>query len=219
MQQSGRNKGKKYKKLTGDEIATPQDLARGAHFINWYGSIYKISKRMRDLDKDVAIDTIIQIYDDIVYKQAQVRNYKTYFLTAYRMLKIKRAYQDIRDAERSMSIEESLESTTSEHESGQPIVAYCLADKLVVDDFDVSAYEACANELHNEMLEHVRNNYAPREVSIYEIYIGLYPEASYIEMGAMLGISHQLIYTIVSAIKRDLRNKYAEKRKVLLSML
>lgn len=200
MQQSGRNLGKKYKKLTGEEIATAASEARGKRFIDWYGALYRVDRRLRDLDPEVVAETIIEVYNDIVYKDKQVRKYKHYFMCAYRTNALKRNIKERKHIENYPLIEEV-------HEA------------IPYDDFDSEAYEACADALCADILDYVRANYKPREVSLFEIYTGLHPDVSYEALSAMLGISTSLISNTISAIKKDLCLKYAEKRLILLSLL
>lgn len=200
--QSGRNLGKKYKKLTGDEIATPASEARGAKFINWYGAamVKFMRKRIRDLDDETASETMLQIYNDIVYKDAHVKNYFSYYLRAYHTMRLKRAIEYTKYTERTPLIEAQHEDITD-------------------NQFDSELYEAQADNLCAELLGYVRSNYTAREVSLFEIYTGLHPDVSYESMGEMLGISASLISNTISAIKKDLRIRYAEKRLALLSLL
>lgn len=198
---SGRNKGKKYIKLTGEEIATAESEARGTRFVNWYGVMFKfLRKKVRNLDDETATETMLQIYNDIVYKDVRIANYFKYYLRAYHTMKLKRAIEYSKHIERCPLICE-------QHED------------IVVADFDVDKYEGIADKLCADILEHVRGKYNAREVSLFEIYTGLYPDVSYEYLGDMLGISASLISNTISAIKRDLRIEYAEQRLSLLRFL
>jgi hypothetical protein len=202
-QQSGRNLGKKYKKLTGDELVTPESEARGAKFVNWYSAarVKFLRKRVRDLDDEIANEAMLQMYNDIVYKGLCVKNYFSYYLRAYHTMRLKYAIEFGKRAAKHISVEDSE------------------VENLTAPEFDSEFYEQCADDLCAELMNYVRDNYTAREISLFEIYTGLHPDVSYESMGVMLGISASLISNTISAIKKDLRLKYAEKRLTLLSLL
>jgi hypothetical protein len=210
MQQSGRNKGKKYVKLTGNEIATPEAERKAKRFIDWYGAMYiTIARSIRDHDQEIATDTMLQMYNDILYKDARVKNYRAYFISAYHTTKLKRTIAEGKRRALHVSLDAPIEG-----EQDQTI-----GEMIPAPDYDYETYEACIEQVHAEVLGYVRANYEPMEISIFEIYVGLQPNVSYSTMGAMLGISANRIYLIISAIKRDLQLNYTERRKYLLSKL
>lgn len=200
---AGTNKGKKYTKLTGDEIATPEAERKAKHFLDWFGAIYpELKKRMRDHNEEISVDTMLQIYNDILYKGTRIQNYRGYFLMAYNTTKLKRAVDEARRTSVHVAIDDDEEVLN-----------------IAAPDFDYDLHESILAQIDEEMLEYVRREFSPAEISIYEIYTGLQPTVSYGVMAKMLGISEQRIYRTVSAIKRELKANYTERRVYLLSIL
>lgn len=197
----GRNRGKKYTKLTGNEIATPEAERKAKRFLDWYGAIHKfIEKRIRDFDPEIGVETMLRIYNDILYKPVEIKNYKAYFIRAYFTTKLKFAMAETEARKQHAPIEE-------------------LTEIIPAPDFDYEKYEETLEQINQEILEYVRKKFKPMDVSIFEIYLGLQPDVSYVVMGEILGISANRIYLVVSAIKRDLQENMAERRNYLLSKL
>lgn len=209
----GRNKGKKYVKLTGDEIATAEGERRARNFMNWYGAIYPhLIKSLRDPDLDAVTDTMLQIYNDILYKGLTIDRYSTYFKRAYHTTKLKAQINATKQRERTVSIDAPCIQNGQDN-------GLTYAETIAAPDFDFELFESINEQVQNEMLEYVRANFAPMEVSLFEIYIGLQPDVSYPILGKMLGISANRIYLTISAIKRDLQQNYTDRRIYLLSTL
>lgn len=206
---AGRNKGKKYVKLTGDEIATPEAERKAKRFIDWYGAMYvHIARRIRDHNPEIATDTMLQVYNDILYKGTHIKNYRAYYVRAYHTTKLK---HDMEEAKRR-GLHISFDAPADDSD-------VTLSEIIAAPDFDYELHEEIVEQINSEILEYVRGKFSPMEISIFEIYVGLQPDVSYTVMGKMLGISANRIYLIVSAIKRDLQQNYTERRIFLLSKL
>lgn len=205
---AGRNKGKKYVKLTGNEIATPEAERKAKRFIDWYGAMYHhIARKIRDHNAEIACDTMLQVYNDILYKGAHIQNYRAYFVRAYHNTKLKHDIEEGKRRTMYVSFDMPAEDDVT------------IAEILPAPEFDAELYEAVIEQINSEILEYVRAKFTPMEISIFEIYVGLQPSVSYALMGEMLGISANRIYLIVSAIKRDLSINMSERRNYLLSLL
>lgn len=214
---AGTNKGKKYMKLTGDEIATPEAERKAKHFLDWFGAIYPhIKKRMRDHNEEIAVDTMLQIYNDILYKGVRIQNYRGYFLMAYNTTKLKRAVDEARRQTTHYSIDEAMPLKDNYRRTEDQKT---WAEFFAAPDFDYELHETILAQIDEEMLEYVRREFSPAEISIYEIYTGLQPAVSYGVMAKMLGISEQRIYRTVSAIKRELKENFTERRAYLLAIV
>lgn len=200
----GRNKGKKYKKLTGFEMATPESEAKARDFMEWYGANFEALKRElyykgRFFDDEVATDTALIIYDAIALKFAKVESYKHYFFRAYHTNAIKKA----RDEGRELAQTHELDSGTFE---------------LPAPTFDYDTYEREVNAFSEEVLNYVRAKYPPYECSIFEIYIGLQPDTSYDKLSALLGISRTTVWQTIGAIRKDVGGEFKTRKGNLLML-
>lgn len=205
---AGRNKGKKYVKLTGNEIATPEAERKAKRFLDWYGAMYNhIARKIRGYNAEIATETMLRVYNDILYKGAHIKNYRAYFVKAYHTTKLKQDIEEARRRGMHISFDAPAEEDTT------------LSEMIAAPDFDYELHEEIVERINAEILDYVRAKFSPMEISIFEIYVGLQPAVSYTLMGELLGISANRIYLIVSAIKRDLSENYTDRRKYLLSLL
>lgn len=199
----GKNKGKKYKKLTGLEMATPESEAKARDFMEWYGANFEDLKRElyykgRTFDDEVATDTALLIYDAIALKGAKVESYKHYFFRAYHTNAIKSA----RDTVTHLANHVELDGVV-----------------LAASSVDLDTYEREVDIFSAEVLEYVREWFSPFDCSIFEIYIGLHPETSYNKLSALLGIPRFTIYTTIGAIRKELAAEFAQKRDYLRTLV
>lgn len=204
---SGKNKGKKYIKLRGGEVATPENKARADKFVQWYGRNCEYIRQRLIFDylydDEVATETMLKIYEDIAYKGVDVRDKKFYFLRAYHTNYIAAQKRKGKEVARWEYIEDN---------SAQYV-------EVAAPSFDYEQYERVTDALQREILDFVRGKYAPLEVSIFEIYIYLQPEMSYKKLAAMLGIPANKIWPIIGGIKKDVARKFEQRRYYLLSLL
>lgn len=193
------NKGKKYKRLTGYEVATPEDQARADAFMKWYGDNFnalkwKLIKGDQMFNDGVATDTALLIYEAIALKGARIDSFAHYFFRAYRtnLIAVK---------------PRGNEAHTDE------------LNTIAAPTFNYEEYERVVDGLTNEILEHVRANYNAFAVSLFEIYIGLLPDTSYAQMSEMLNIPTQTIWFWIGRIKKDVKATFDERKRVLLSLV
>lgn len=201
----GKNKGKKYKKLTGYEMATPESEARAGDFMKWYGANFESLKRElfykgRVFDDQIATDTALLIYDAIALKGAKVESYKHYFFMAYHTNAVKGARAEV------LHLASHLELDASTYE-------------LPASSVDLDTYEREVDIFSAEVLEYVREWFSPFDCSIFEIYIGLHPETSYNKLSALLGIPRFTIYTTIGIIRKELAAEFAQKRNYLRTLI
>lgn len=188
------NKGKKYVKLTGNEIATPAAQARANAFLQWYAT-----SDMRQFIKphlyndEMATDTMLSIYNAIAFKGLECRDPKFYFLRAY--------HTNCVAAKKNARYD-----TVGLEETGA----------LAAPDFDYESYERAVDKLKSEIMEYVRTNYDAAECSIFEIYVTLLPDVSYKRLAKMLGFPAHHIWPVIKAIKNDVAAVFAERRDFLL---
>lgn len=198
---------KKYIKLQGHEKPTPESERRARAFMRWFSLRFD---RLRSewlyagkFDDEVATDTALYIYDCIALKGLQIKGkYKWYYLRAYHMRLLAVQKKRAEAAQRSVYLDD-------------PDVLLDLA----APTFDYEYFEALVDAINTDMLEYVRANYPPLDASLFEIYIALQPDMSYKRMGKMLGYSPNKIWPVIGAIRRDLAEKFADKRYFLLSLV
>lgn len=198
----GKNKGKKYKKLKGYEQPTPETAKRARDFMDWYGENFQ---DLRDrliydhlYDDEIATDTALHLHECIALKGFIIKDYKFYYLRAYHTARLahlkKRRYDLPLDDEETYL-------------------------QLEACDFDYETYERVVDELNGEILEYVRANYDEIAVSLFEIYIGLQPDTSYRRLSVMLDIPVTKIWVSIGAIRKDVAERFAERKEYLLSII
>jgi len=223
MAKYGNNKGKKYRKLTGAEVATKESLRAARAFMGWYGLSVKVLARKiaGNYDDEVATDTAIKIYDDIAIKGTVITGkYRSYYL---------RAYANNYAAAMKTKLRERMTTESYDapplHDSEQdgyiiPAGAvYTYVNGLAAPDFDAEAYEHATDILRAEIIDFVRANYPEESVSIFEIYMELLPEISYKKLAVLFGMPHQKIWQAIGEIKRDVAIRFGARRDYLLSII
>jgi len=201
----GKNRGKKYKKLTGYEMATPESEAKARDFMDWYGANFDTLKRElfykgRAFDDQIATDTALIIYDAIALKGVTIESYKHYFFRAYHTNAVKDARAEIAQSAREIELDAS-------------------TLQLPACSVDLDTYEREVDIFSAEVMEYVREGFSPFDCSIFEIYIGLHPETSYNKLSALLGIPRFTIYTTIGAIRKELAAEFAQKRDYLRTLI
>lgn len=198
------NKGKKYIKLTGYEVATPESQARADEFLNWYAqNLHSLKRKLahngRTYDEDVASETAILIYDAIALKGAKVESFAHYFFRAYQTNALRAKQGESKYAAEVLRIDASV--------------------TIEAPTYDFAAFEKEADELSAEILQYVRENYAPLVCSLFEIYIGLQPETSYNKLSAMLGIPRSTIERNITAIRKDVAEAFSTRRDFIRTLI
>jgi DNA-directed RNA polymerase specialized sigma24 family protein len=169
-----------------EEIYVNEDKARS--FTQWFNdNMDKLKYLVRDYDEDLFMDAFFRAHDAIERRGTLVRNNTGYFLQTYRttLLDSKRSTVFVYEDERVLK-------------------------DLTATEFDADEYEEAAEGVTTELLEYVRERYDPVSVSLFEIYIGLSPNASYKRMADMLGISGSKIGSVIGGIKKDVANKFGD---------
>lgn len=201
----GKNKGKKYKKLTGYEVATPESSKRARAFMIWYGANYEKLKtalklKERVFNDEIATDTALRIYDDIALKDLRIDSYKHYYFRAYHTNAMKYERDKVR------------QNVIFPHNSNPEMLG-----ELPAQDFDYQNYEDASAALNAKILDHVLANYSPYKASIFEIYVGLQPDISCLRLAQILGLKQHTVWTILNEIRRDISELYrAEKDNLLI---
>lgn len=202
----GRNKGKKYVKLNGNEIATEENEARAVDFMQWFGANFDVLRCKllygQYWDDQVATDTALYLYECIAFKGLRIDNYKWYYLRAYHTALL-----------------------TSKKKDGDQRAAYVSIDEpeygvtLAAPSFDYVTYEKELDAIQTEILDYVRSAYDQVSVSLFEIYVTLQPEMSYKKLARMLGYPANKIWPVIGSIRKDVAVRFADRRGFLLSLL
>lgn len=202
----GKNKGKKYKKLTGYEVATKHSTKRARAFMIWYGHNFNRLKRaLHDFNDEVATETALKIYEAIELKGLAIDSYKHYFFRAYRtnMLRHLKA--------------ESTKKLIFGPLSNDPTAEEC--DIMAAPEYDFSHYEEVSERINAQIMDHVRAKFPPFECSIFEIFIGLQPDITCRKLSIMLGLATPTVWNVLNSIRKDVGAHFGADRDYLLSLL
>lgn len=211
----GRNKGKKYIKLRGGEVATPAAQIAADDFLRWFARMHGYIKEHLiaepKMDEDVYHDAMLSIYEAISLKGLVIRGRKrAYYLRVYHTTLLK----EMQNRKKNLTTTLSLNTLQGEN-SGEPEAHELRA--LAASDYDPAEYEGAVDTIRAEMLEFVRRHYDPASASIFEIYMELQPSITYKSMAEMLGIPQNKVWATVRDIKAELKYWYAARRDFLLS--
>lgn len=166
-------------------------------FMDWYGAnMDRLRYYVKDYDEDLFTEAFLRAYNAILRRGTVINDYTGYFLRTYRatFLDSKKA-PDIRRAEEN----ELLQIRDTE--------------------FNSDLYEEVVETLNTEVLEYVRDHYDPLSTSLFEIYLGLFPEMSYAKLSIMLGISEPRIKQRVGPIKKDVAVRFGNRKGFLMSLV
>lgn len=206
---SGKNKGKKYIKLKGNEIARPQDEARAQRFMRWYGkNCRNLHKFVKDFDQDTAHDVALHVYERMAFTGLKPKDNTAYYLQAYRNAIIKRRKDEAKYSAVHVSL--SMTGWRGDDEDEQLDIAE--------PDYRADEYEAAFAEFEDEVLDYVRENFDELSVSLFEIYVALQPATSYQKLARMLGLKWWKVWPLISAIRKDVAQKFGERRINLISV-
>lgn len=180
---------KKYIRLKGDEVATPEDQKRAALFLEWYANNRKevVAHINVEVDEDLLSDTLLSVYDSIALKGREIDNYKSYFLMAYR-------------------------NTFLAAKAGKQFGG---VEGIDVVDAEIVTPQLDEMDLRDEILAHVRGSHDMVSVSIFEIYAAMYPEFGSARIAELTGLPISRIKSTLSAIRADLQSEYSANYKLL----
>lgn len=196
---------KKYNKLTGLEIETPENRKRAGAFMRWFGLRFEVmrTKWIVNFDDEAATDAALYIRDRIALTGLRITGkYKWYFLRAYHNEVLKRKKKESAAAKASVYLDDE-----------------DCAIELCAPSFDYAEFEEAVEELHGAMLAYVRSNFPPLDTALFEIYIGLQPAISYKKLAEMLRYSPSKVWIPLGKIKRALAQKFGARNAQILSLV
>lgn len=208
------NKGKKYKKLRGDEKPTQDSAKRARAFMSWFGVRFE---EIRDgfgpaFNDEVAVDTALRIREDIELKGLIILGkYRHYFIRAYNVNLIAHKKREAARAAAHLDIDGTRDYGNEAEDAPK------WRDILGVEDFDPHEYEHAVDTLRAEVLDFVRRHHDPVAASLFEIYVELSPDISYNRLARMLGLPYRKIWQDLGAIKKDAVHWFADRRAYLIN--
>lgn len=175
----------------------PENEAKARDFMEWYGgNMDRLRHYVEWYDEDLFTDAFLRAYEAIARRGTSVRNYTAYFLRTYRntLLDTKKISGGHRADETALQ-------------------------RLTQVEFDAPLYEAAVETINTEVLDYVREAYDEVAVSLFEIYVGLFPDISYGRMADMLGISENKIWPVIGKIKKDVVKRFGGRKDFILSQV
>lgn len=200
----GKNRGKKYVKLKGGEVATPKNEANANDFMAWYSrAVDELRKSLYEdcRDDDLMTETALHIYDCIALKGLNVDNYRGYYLRAYHTARMAQRKKNARMGRRMVSLDESRPGTNKRETAGEGTNV----------DSDRKDWEVEREKLETEIREYVQTKYDDTAVSLFEIYTALYPNISYKRLAVLLGWPIHRIWPVIGAIRKDVAERFGEE--------
>lgn len=188
--------------MTIGGIPADEREARARRFMEWFAVN---SDRVRrcipwtEYDEDLFMDAFVKASGFIRRTGTAIRAYDAYFLRVYRNVRsdfFRKRMPNTEDPERGY-------------------VRYAVS----ANDRDVAEYEVSNDSLVAEILDYVRDNYDEAAVSLFEIYVGLFPDISYSRMADMLGMSKNKIWPVIGKIKKDVVKKFGGRKDFILSQV
>ena len=188
------NKGKKYIRLTGAEVATPENELRAREYLQWYadnpGLIYD-----RIYDGDLATETLLRVYDAIAFKGVVIENRKGYFLRAYNLARAAKAEKgDINNAD-----DDYLDTLFSEGDESAELHAAQLEAEAII-------------------MRYVEGRYNSTDLILFQMYVQLSPGISYEKLAGIFGMPLYKMWAAIGVIKKDVRLNLGAEIAGLLSI-
>ena len=184
---AGKNKGKKYLKITGKEKITAENQAKADHFKHWFGENYMRLRReliqKETLDEDILCETFLRIYDKIVFGGLVILNYKAYFHRAF--------FTNF--MQETINLSKGILSSIDGYDS--------------IDDSDCdSELIRTKVQLESDILEYVYKKYPVCDFELFKIYVSLKPAINYSKLSEITSLSQSRISETIFKIRRDICN-------------
>jgi len=184
---AGKNKGKKYLKIKGNEKITAENQAKTDHFKDWFGENYLRLRReliQKDtFDEDILNETFLRIHDKILYGGLVIKDYKAYFHRAFFT-----NYMQV-----TIDMAKGILSS---------IDGFDTTDNTEDDE----ALNKTKAKLEVDVMDYVFKKYPVRDFELFKMYVYLKPAITYVELSDMTGLPQSRISETVGKIRRDVRN-------------
>lgn len=153
----GKNKGKKYLKITGNETITPENRAKSEKYKEWFGKNYQHLQfelaAKRTYDEDILNDTFIRIFEKILYGGLDIADNKAYFHRAFF----------------TNYVQESINKTKIAHLT----VSEDYATYFIEDSFEDREEVQLKNQNYENMLESVKDKFGESGYNLFTTYLQL----------------------------------------------
>jgi len=185
----GKNKGKKYLKITGKEVVTPENQFKANYFKEWFSKNYSriqvelIGKGI--FNEDLLNDTFLRIYDKIRFGGLSIVDYKAYFHRAYF----------------TNFVQHSMKKSEIER--------MFVPDEYAVDAIDETAdtteVESTKRKLCKDVLDFVKMKF---DTPTYNLFLSYIKTGSrhYDEVSVKTNIPRETIAEILSRVKRIIKS-------------
>ncbi|GAB6013209.1 hypothetical protein [Viscerimonas tarda] len=193
---AGKNKGKKYLKITGKEEITAENQAKADHFKHWFGENYTRLRHeliQKDtFDEDILNETFLRIYDKIIFGGLLVLDYKAYFHRAFFTNFMQETINLSKGFMASIDGFDTIDDSDSDSE--------LIRTKM---------------QLESDILNYVYTNYPVRDFELFKMYVSLKPAINYAELSKITSISQSRISETIFKIRRDIckENVFVARRQ------
>jgi len=193
----GKNKGKKYLKITGNEIVTEENRQKANSFAIWFGNHYERLQReliaKNTIDEDQMNETYLKIFEKILYGGLEILDYKSYFHRAF-------FTNYIQSSVKKNRIERAF--LTEDHAV------------VIIDESDEEAERnALKDELYKDVLQYVRNK---TDEAVYNLFINYVTigKNRYEHVAAEMNLPVDKVADTLVSLKQSIRkNKHFRARR------
>lgn len=195
----GGNKGKKYLKIKGNEVITPENQNKADSFKIWFGSMYKTLQKeliSKDTyDEDVLNDTFLRLHDKILYGGLVIADYKAYFHRAF--------------------FTNYIQHAINKNKLSEKIIEFDYSTDVIDESEDNIKIEIQEILLSSDVMDYVSRKYPKAQFELFKMYVSLKPCINYSELSNITSLSTSRISEIISTIRRDILTKeeFIKRRK------
>lgn len=175
-------------------------------FARWFSANYD---HLRDAciyealwNGEVAASAFMRVYEAIEKRGATVEDFKFYYLRAYHNERVDHAKRETAERRRS---EQCLD------------IDNCINISEIFGENE-ELVALAAEDLADQVMRYVRDNYTERDATIFEIYVALQPRVSYTKLAKMLGVKRYHVWHVMLRIRKDIAQKYGPARRRLRTM-
>lgn len=181
----GKNKGKKYLKITGNETITTENQLKANVFKEWFGQNYQLLKTelisKGTADEDVLNDTFFRLHDKILYGGLVIIDYKSYFHRAYFTNFMQSKINNQKDKEKSVLLDDVLELV-------DPIETTNLSDTTV-----------------SKFMKFAQTKYSFEQCLLLALYLKLGSDKA---VSIFTNMPYHKVTTKLTQYRKELRNDY-----------
>jgi hypothetical protein len=185
----GKNKGKKYLKITGNELITPENRTKAERFTHWFGQSYILLQRelirKGTQDEDMMNETFLRIYDKILFGGLEIADYKAYFHRAF--------------------FTNYMQNKMKNNKIIQMHVSDQYAVELLDENIEIAERENEKRQLCNNVLDFVKEKFDMPSYDLFVAYLNT-GQKSYQDVVEQTHIPYETVALIISGIKRKIKS-------------